>query len=266
MTIIAPSILSADFANLETEIRRVEEAGADWIHVDVMDGSFVPNLTIGAPVVKALKKISKLPLDVHLMITNPDKQIPDYIEAGADIITFHLEAYRYAHDGSQNYEANIPNSVYQKVLEKKFNKQEPFTNILEAWEASAESSASFDYLTIKDTIKLIKSKGVKAGLSINPSTPVNFLEPIIDELDLVLFMSVNPGFGGQKFKASVIEKIKELKNFSGNNPNLIIEVDGGVTPGEIASNLKNAGATALVAGSAIYGAQDMSKAISELKA
>lgn len=266
MTIIAPSILSADFANLESDIRRVEEAGADWIHVDVMDGRFVPNLTIGAPVVKALKKISKLPLDVHLMIINPDKQIPDYIKAGADIISFHLEAYRYAHDGSKNYEANIPNSVYQKVLDKKFNNEEPFTDILEAWEASADSTESFDYKAIIQTIELIKSHGIKAGISINPSTPVYLLNPIIEKIDLVLIMSVNPGFGGQKFKTEVLEKIKELKKFSLQKKNLIIEVDGGVIPGEIADSLKSAGATALVAGSAVYGASDMKKAIEELKA
>ena len=159
--IIAPSILSSDFANLESEIKRLEQNGADWVHVDVMDGHFVPNLTIGAPVVKALNKVCKLPLDVHLMIENPEKYIKDFAEAGSDLITFH-------------YEATMDKTI--------------------------------------DVINLIRSyENIKVGLSIKPKTSVNEIEKYIPLVDMVLIMTVEPGFGGQKFMQDCADKIKEVK-------------------------------------------------------
>lgn len=209
--LVSPSILSADFANLERDIKLVEDGGADWLHVDVMDGVFVPNVTIGAPVLKSIKKITKLPLDVHLMIVEPEKHIEDFVKAGADIVTVHLEACNH----------------------------------------------------LDRTIAMIKELGAKAGVSINPHTSEEGLKYIIDQLDLVLVMSVNPGFGGQKFIPYSLEKIKRIKEMA--SKDLYIEVDGGVTPGEIAGSLKEAGANVLVAGSAIYNAKDPVAAIAELK-
>ncbi|MEA3464497.1 MAG: ribulose-phosphate 3-epimerase [Thermodesulfobacteriota bacterium] len=210
---ISPSILSADFARLGAEIRTVEHAGADYIHVDVMDGHFVPNITIGAPVVQALRQVTDLPLDVHLMIENPDLYIPDFAAAGADIITVHQEACPHLHR----------------------------------------------------TIQLIHSLGKKAGVSINPATPASTLEVIMDEVDLVLVMSVNPGFGGQSFIASMLPKIKQLRQMIERSGRAIeLEVDGGVKTdniGEIAA----AGADVFVAGSAVFNVPDYSDAIAALR-
>ena len=213
MVKIAPSILSADFSKLGEEIKDVERGGADYIHVDVMDGHFVPNITIGPLIVDSIRPITKLPLDVHLMIENPDLYIEDFAKAGADYITVHVEACRHLHR----------------------------------------------------TIHLIKSLGVKAGVVLNPATPVQLIEPIIEELDMVLLMSVNPGFGGQKFISSVLSKIKQVKEMSEQKGlNLEIEVDGGVNE-ETALLCIEAGATVLVAGSAVFNQSDRREAISRLK-
>ncbi len=210
--IISPSILSADFANLERDIQLVENNGADWIHVDVMDGHFVPNITIGIPVVKSIKKVTKLPLDVHLMIENPEKYIKDFANAGADILTFHYEAV------------------------KKEN--------------------------IKNLISEIKELGVKAGLSIKPKTQPEEILEFLQDLDLVLVMTVEPGFGGQKFMEDCAEKIKLIKQHAPEN--LYIQVDGGINAqtGKICTEF---GANSLVAGSYIYKAENIKEAISSLK-
>ena len=209
--LIAPSILSADFAYLGDALKTLESAGADWIHVDVMDGHFVPNLTIGAPVVQALRQVTTLPLDVHLMIEKPDALIPDFAKAGADILTVHVEACTHLHR----------------------------------------------------TLQLIKSLGAKAGVSLNPHTPVSVLEPVIDDLDLILIMSVNPGFGGQAFIPYSLEKIKQAKALIGER-RIHLEVDGGVGLTNIAEIL-TAGADTIVAGSAIFNAPNMSETIQQIR-
>ena len=213
MVKIAPSILSADFSKLGEEISDVEKGGAELIHVDVMDGHFVPNITIGPLIVESIRPITKLPLDVHLMIENPDQYIESFAKAGADYITVHVEACRHLHR----------------------------------------------------TIQLIKSFGVKAGVVLNPATPVQLIEPILEELDIVLLMSVNPGFGGQKFIPSVLNKIKQVRDLAKQKGvQLEIEVDGGVNE-QTARLCIEAGATILVAGSAVYNQEDRGKAISILK-
>ncbi len=212
--IISPSILSADFANLERDIKLVETNGADWIHVDVMDGHFVPNITIGIPVTAALKRVASVPLDVHLMIENPEKYAQDFIKAGADILTFHYEAMR--------------------------NDEEIFK-----------------------LIRLIKAHGVKAGLSIKPKTPAEKILPFLDELDLLLVMTVEPGFGGQKFMEDCAEKIKVIRK---NAPSsLIVQVDGGINA-ETGRICRDYGATSLVAGNYVYKSADIKSAIESLKA
>ena len=211
--IVSPSILSADFANLEKEICKAEQAGADWIHVDVMDGHFVPNITIGIPVVKSLRKVTQLPLDVHLMIENPEKYIKDFANAGADIITFHYEAV--------------------------------------------------DIKNVKSVIDLIKSFGVKAGMSIKPKTHPDKVLPFLNDLDLLLVMTVEPGFGGQKFMEDCAEKIKFIKPSSPEN--LIIQVDGGIND-KTAKICTEYGANSLVAGNYIYKSEDIKKAIELLRA
>lgn len=209
--IIAPSILSSDFANLESEIKRLEENGADWVHVDVMDGHFVPNLTIGAPVVKAIKPVTKLPMDVHLMIENPAKYVKDFALAGADIITFHYEATKE---------------------------------------------------TTFDVINIIKSYGAKVGISIKPKTPVSAIRPYLDMVDLVLIMTVEPGFGGQKFMEDCADKIIEVKAYA--NKDIIVEVDGGVNA-QTAEHCRKCGADALVAGNYVFSSGDMKEAIASLR-
>lgn len=208
--IVSPSILSADFANLERDIKRVEEAGADWLHIDVMDGHFVPNITMGVPVVKSIKKIASVPLDVHLMIENPEKFIEVFKHAGADIITFHYEAVD-------------------------------------------------DVLAV---INLIKSFGIKAGISIKPKTPAKEIFNFLPYIDLILVMTVEPGFGGQDFMHDCAQKIAEIKQNA--SENLIIQVDGGINnvTGHICTSL---GANSLVAGNYIYGHKDISQAVQSLK-
>jgi ribulose-phosphate 3-epimerase len=198
--IIAPSILSADFAKLGEEVRAIDEAGADWIHVDVMDGHFVPNITIGPGVVKALRPHTSKPFDVHLMISPVDPFLDAFAEAGADIITVHPEAGPHLHR----------------------------------------------------TIQRVKSLARKAGVSLNPATPAKMLDYVLEDIDLVLVMSVNPGFGGQKFITSQLKKIEAIANrVAKESLDVIIEVDGGIDP-ETAALAVNAGATALVAGTAVF--------------
>ena len=210
---IAPSILSADFSRLGDEIRAVEEAGADYIHVDVMDGHFVPNITIGSPVVAAIRKVTKLPLDVHLMISEPDRYIADFAKAGSDIITVHAEACVHLHR----------------------------------------------------TVHFIKEQGKMAGVSLNPSTPLCLLDNILEDIDLILLMTVNPGFGGQKFIKTMLPKIAEMRKIldkKGLKAELM--VDGGVTLENIAE-ISRAGADSFVAGSAVFGSKDYKGTIRELK-
>jgi ribulose-phosphate 3-epimerase len=210
---IAPSILSADFSRLGDEVRAVENAGADYIHVDVMDGRFVPNITIGPLVVEAVRKVTKLPLDVHLMIADPDLYIPDFAKAGSDIIVVHAEATNHLHR----------------------------------------------------TVQLIKSFGKKAGVSLNPATPLNCLDYILGELDLVLLMTVNPGFGGQSFIEACIPKIQALRGMLDKRGlEAELEVDGGVKTDNIA-RISHAGADVFVAGSAVFGSNDYAATIAELK-
>ena len=210
---IAPSILAANFARLEEEIREVEEAGADYLHVDIMDGHFVPNISMGAFVVEAIRPVTKLPLDVHLMIENPDQYIESFVKAGADLLSVHSESTKHIHR----------------------------------------------------TIQYIKSFGIKAGVVINPGTSVEAIRTILCEVDLVLIMTVNPGFGGQSFIKETLSKVKEIKTWKdAHNSKLIIEVDGGVNE-ETAFLCAEAGADLLVAGSAIYSKQDRHKALKDIR-
>lgn len=212
--LIAPSILSADFVNLKSEIKKVEKAGADWLHVDVMDGRFVPNITIGIPVVESIRKITKMPLDVHLMIVEPEKYINDFADAGSDIITIHIEAC------SNNAE---------------------------------------------QTINTIKQRNVQAGISIKPNTPVKDIEHLLEKVDLVQIMTVEPGFGGQKFMGHCLEKACEVRNYAQKRGlDLHIETDGGINPDTAKLSIE-AGVDVLVAGSYVYKAPDVREAINSLR-
>ncbi len=211
--LISPSILSADFARLAEAVQMVEAAGADWIHVDVMDGHFVPNLTVGPPMVEALRKVTSLPLDVHLMMTNPDEFIPEFVDAGADLLTVHVEACPHLHR----------------------------------------------------TVQSIKERQVKAGVSLNPATSVTSVEEILGDVDLVLVMSVNPGFGGQQFISSSLDKIRRIRTMINNSRSSAhLEVDGGVNLTNAASVIQ-AGANVLVAGSAIFGSKNIPETIRQMR-
>ncbi len=212
-TIISPSMLSCDFANIQRDVEMINASSADWFHIDVMDGVFVPNISFGFPVLSAMKKHATKPMDVHIMIENPDAYIQDFKNAGADILTVHFEACRHLHR----------------------------------------------------TIQAIKAVGMKAGVALNPHTPVSLLSDVIADLDLVLIMSVNPGFGGQKFIDHAVEKVKQTKELiASTGSNAIIEVDGGVNL-ETGKRLVDAGANALVAGSFVFNAENPTQTIQDLK-
>lgn len=210
---IAPSILSADFSKLEEQIKLVEEGGADFIHLDVMDGHFVPNITFGPPVIKMLKKVTKVPFDVHLMIEKPDQYIKDFVDAGADIITVHQETCVHLHR----------------------------------------------------TIQLIKSYGIKAGVALNPSTSIESIRYILDEIDMVLIMTVNPGFGGQFFIEQMKDKITDLRKLiDSRNLNIDIQVDGGIKLDNI-KEVASYGVNIFVAGSAIFNSEDIIRTTKKFK-
>ncbi|MFA8449350.1 MAG: ribulose-phosphate 3-epimerase [Bacteroidales bacterium] len=211
--LIAPSLLSANFAELKKDCEMLNRSEADWFHIDIMDGMFVPNISFGFPVMKAIKRYAQKPLDVHLMIEAPDRYIKDFVDAGADIICVHAEACPHLHRSIQN----------------------------------------------------IKSFGIKAGVALNPHTPIQIVENVLEDLDMVLIMSVNPGFGGQKFIPNTYKKIQQLREVAKNtNPELIIEIDGGVDS-ENAKSLYDSGANVLVAGSAVFGSDNPEKTIKEIK-
>lgn len=208
---IAPSILAADFADMGAGVRLAAQAGADYIHCDVMDGKFVPNITFGPQMIRDLRRVTDLPLDVHLMIAEPSRYIEQFAEAGADIITFHVEAETH----------------------------------------------------VQRTLAAIRACGCRAGLVFNPATPLGTIPYVLDDLDMVLLMSVNPGFGGQRFLPPVLGKIRQLREMIGDRP-IEIEVDGGITP-ETAGDAITAGANVLVAGSAVFGAADPAQAVDAIR-
>ncbi len=210
---IAPSILSADFTRLGEEVKSVEQAGADYIHIDVMDGHFVPNITIGPMIVKAVRRVTQLPLDVHLMISNPDQFVQDFVQAGADIITVHAEASKHLHR----------------------------------------------------SVQYIKSAGARPAVALNPATPLDVIEYILEDLGMVLLMTVNPGFEAQKFIPEVIPKIKRLREWIDKRGlNIEIQVDGGISPDNI-NQVSSAGADVFVAGSAIFYSDDYAETIGKMR-
>lgn len=212
-TLIAPSVLAADFANLERDVHMINTSEADWFHIDIMDGVFVPNISFGMPVLKAIGTHAQKPLDVHLMIVDPDRYIKTFADLGAAVLTVHYEACTHLHR----------------------------------------------------SIQAIKQNGMKAGVALNPHTPVHLLKDILGDLDLVCLMSVNPGFGGQKFIERTYDKVRELAAMRADqNASFLIEIDGGVTS-ENALALKNAGADVLVAGSFVFNAQDPIATVADLK-
>lgn len=216
MAIVAPSILSADFANLQRELEDMKAAGITWVHVDIMDGHFVPNISIGIPVVKSLRKVTDLTLDVHLMITEPIRYVNAFCEAGADLVTVHLEA-------------DTPEKIHEALAQ-------------------------------------IRSMGVKAGISVKPGTPAEALEPFLKEVDLILVMTVEPGFGGQKFMADMMPKLSSLRDrLAETNPECLLEVDGGIDT-VTAPIVKENGANVLVSGSAYFRSDDKPAFIASLEA
>ncbi|MEA3503585.1 MAG: ribulose-phosphate 3-epimerase [Bacteroidota bacterium] len=211
--LISPSMLSADFTNLQAEIEMINQSDADWFHLDIMDGMFVPNITFGMPVIKKMKKHATKPFDVHLMIENPNRYIKDFADAGADILTVHYEACKHLHR----------------------------------------------------TIQIIKDNGMKAGVALNPHTPVSVVEDILDDVDMVLIMAVNPGFGGQKFINNSYKKISVLKQMiNKSNSKTLIQLDGGATL-ENSKKLIDAGVDVLVAGSAVFNSKNPTETITKLK-
>lgn len=211
--LIAPSVLSCDFANIQRDVEMINNTNADWFHIDIMDGVFVPNMSFGFPVIKAIKKHANKPLDVHLMIVNPDNYISQFADAGADLLTVHYEACSHLHR----------------------------------------------------TVQAIRAAGMKAGIALNPHTNVSQLENVINDIDMVLIMSVNPGFGGQKFIPNAINKVAEVSTLiAKNNADVLIEVDGGVNL-ETGKQLIEAGADVLVAGSFVFNSDNPSKTIAALK-
>jgi ribulose-phosphate 3-epimerase len=213
MAKLAPSLLSADFSKLGEEIAQIEKGGADYVHLDVMDGSYVPNITFGAPVIKKIRDTTRLPFDVHLMVDRPERFIGDFADAGSDIITVHPEATIHLHR----------------------------------------------------TLQSIKERGIRAGVSLNPSTPLNVLDHIMDDIDLILVMSVNPGFGGQSYIPAMTDKIRKLRRLiSESGRDIILEVDGGIKL-DNAKEIIDAGADMIVVGSGIFSAQDVSKRVEDFK-
>ena len=213
MAKLAPSLLSADFSKLGEEIAQIEKGGADYVHLDVMDGSYVPNITFGAPVIKKIRDTTRLPFDVHLMVDRPERFIGDFADAGSDIITVHPEATIHLHR----------------------------------------------------TLQSIKERGVRAGVSLNPSTPLNVLDHIMDDIDLILVMSVNPGFGGQSYIPAMTDKIRKLRRLiSESGRDIILEVDGGIKL-DNAKEIIDAGADMIVVGSGIFSALDVSKRVEDFK-
>jgi len=229
--LVAPSLLSADFSILKDEIKKIEDSGADMIHLDVMDGHFVPNITIGPLIVEAVRRCADMILDVHLMIEEPHKFIKDFVDSGSDIITIHAEAYGKGHRAES------------KELKK----------------GTSRTADNIDEGRVKEVLREIKSFGKKAGISLNPDSPL-CIEGVLEDADMVLFMSVHPGFGGQSFIEAVLPKIKALRKiYSGD-----IEVDGGINDRN-AKSIIDAGANILVAGSYFFGAKDKSDAVKKLR-